>query len=169
MWLYKTSHVSITFFTLRGFHSFASTQCFSTLLIATFFLHCSSFLLLFLFFFSHMCASASPKQKHAYIHVKKQTYHSSEARRNQSTVDGDETAADERLWIEHKVKLQNTHSLLCGIYPPPLSPHLNELLFGVKLWHEHILPITHSGQRDAQLLWGQGVCIRGQVAIQARP
>lgn len=123
----------------------------------------------FFCFFSHMCASASPKQKHAYIHVKKLTYHSSEARRNQSTVDGDETAADERLWIEHKVKLQNTHSLLCGIYPPPLCPHLNELLFGVKLWHEHILPITHSGQRDAQLLWGQGVCVRGQVAIQARP
>lgn len=54
-----------------------------------------------------MCASASPKQKHAYIHVKKQTYHSSEARRDQSTVDGDKTAADEPLWTEHKVKLQN--------------------------------------------------------------
>lgn len=163
MWLYKTTQ----FFMLRGFHSFASTQCFSTLLIATFFLH-SSFLLLFLFF-SHMCASASPKQKHAYIHVKKQTYHSFEARRDQSTVDGDKTAADERLWIEHEVKVENTHPLLCGIYPPPLSPHLNELIFGVKLWHEHILPIRHSGQRDAQSLWGQGVRVRGQVTIQARP
>lgn len=164
MWLYKTSHVSITFFTLFCIHSalfnFAYCYIFSSLLKLPY-----SFSVLF----SHMCASASPKQKHAYIHVKKQTYHSSEARRNQSTVDGDETAADERLWIEHKVKLQNTHSLLCGIYPPPLCPHLNELLFGVKLWHEHILPITHSGQRDAQLLWGQGVCVRGQVAIQARP
>lgn len=34
------------------------------------------------------------------------TYHSSEGRRDQSAVDGYKTAADQRLWTGHIVKLQ---------------------------------------------------------------
>lgn len=42
--------------------------------------------------------------------VSQTTYHSSEGRRNQPTVDGDETAADECLWTECRVIISPTRS-----------------------------------------------------------
>lgn len=57
---------------------------------------------------------------------------------------------------------------------PTLSSHqsasfyLNELLFGVKLRHQHVLPVRHSGERHTQPPRGQEVGVGGQVAVQAR-